>query len=80
MLPASLAMRSKVSWTKPFMTFMARLLIPISGCTCLSTLKMYRLNVSVRFFFLCVDVDVPRAGDRADIVLLLLLLTALSLI
>ena len=48
--PASTAIRSNVSCTKPFITFIARFDIPIAGWTCFNTLKMYRLNDSVLFF------------------------------
>ena len=37
-LPASEAMRSNVSFTNEFMMLMALLLMPVSGCTCFSTL------------------------------------------
>jgi hypothetical protein len=37
-LPASVAMRSKMSLMKLFMMLMPFLEMPVSGCTCLSTL------------------------------------------
>ena len=47
--PASVAIRSKISLMNEFMIDIAFLLIPVSGCTCLRTLKMYVEYDSTRF-------------------------------
>jgi hypothetical protein len=44
-LEASVAMRSKMSLTKEFKIAMALLEIPVSGCTCFSTIIIQKLEL-----------------------------------